>query len=734
MVDTNKLEETANLEEIKNRDYKTWIENNRKKERPKYIEPDKYKHLVSNMMTKNETHLDWSNDPKRNSFDRYDELTLSVKKLINIVDEDNSNIGLYTWYVILSKYFDDIIEVTNSPKNVPLRFSAFIIQPSRTGKNTNVDLIMNIAKNLNMNFKSITSYTEKAITGLVDTKAIEHNHLLRAKIKKDPEKYDESMFREEYKRGLMETEDIIIVEEAKGLFTGGFKENLIGNLQEILDTKGYINISTGTGGNFTRPSKCCFIMTTIPIQNKTDNIADDGFFQRFAILSRKFTNEELNARHQLYSDSLKKSQTFGQREIAEFTKEISEEVKKTKNYYMNLIDSLPYDDKRVYIIQDFYTGAESKKLQIYLRDDAREKMNEYINKKKLFIENNFFGDVVTRFNAYVPLLQSLYIKISALSMILSRNREFKIEASDIDIADVVVDKTFYGIINLISPIGRQNNEQNVRLAKIIGFDWISSNIALRRIASATKMNDYDSTEKLTELEEKKYIDVIKNEKTDETKVRCSESILQITLFDNDLDKFNEEKSKPKSVFDNDLRIKLITKYLVYLEENNVNIENILFRHINYYTNCYSGETNYVNIPTKLFRNDVIIKKQTSIRVLDSAKKYLGDTTDEELETIKFIDEIIKIEIKNKDELKKNTYGLEYDFKHLQSIEILNEHNQLETISEEIVEERDSKKIREFEDMYKANVQRELKELSDNGIKITDLFKNVFVDYNKDVLK
>lgn len=607
---------------------------------------DGKKFILTSNNKKNESIEHYENRIGKNKLPTkfHDNLTLSLNQMVKKIDEYNTHIALGTWFVTLSKYFDDIVEIKSIPYNKPLGFSLIIIQDSRSGKNTIVNLIKNIMNRLNVSNVSTSSFTQNAIIGQADVNAIDFNNKLRLKIKKDPEKYSEADLKEEYKKGYMETKDIIIFDEAKNIFVGGHKDNLTIFIQEILDDKPTISIATGTGGQWERPANCSFILTTIPLNEKSESVIDDGFFQRFAIFKRKLDKDEQKKRRKIYLESYKTDNLMGENIMNDFYDEISDEVKSIKSYIKSTIYNMDENNPKIVIRKDKETGSINKKIQISLRSDGYNKIEMYIDGFIKMVEKKFFGDIVDRIDKFVQVLQLLYIKVGGISMLLRKDKNFEIDTFDIITAhETVVKRTMSGIIDLISNMGKKENTKNINFSRAIGQNWISIELAIKKIASVGKMNYYNSKKKIEELINKKYIDENIDENTKEVSIRCSDKIFQILLFDDDLEQYNEEKSKSKRLFNKDIQSKFISKYLLYLENNGISITNSLFQH---FDTLFNLSNNYHNQIKKLQRNNVITKVEGDIRILNEAKKYIGENSKEDIELFEMLSLMIDIVKKN----------------------------------------------------------------------------------------
>lgn len=572
-----------------------------------------------------------------------DELTMAVTDVCQRLDKHNIRIGIGTWFVILGQYFDDLVEIRRNVGNVPLRFSLFIIQDSRSGKNTNVNIVRKIANKIGISNISPTSFTEKAIIGLPDTNAIEFNKTLKGKIAKEPEKYDESMYREEFNKGLMEKYQLLIVEEAKNLFKGGHKDNLILYIQEILDDKGEVNVSTGTAGDFTRPATCSFIMTTIPLeQQNVENIVDDGFFQRFALIKRNIGETEFRERHKMYVNAYTDALDFGEKELDEWSTEIAGILKKIKNDLMNHINNMPDDSPNLKKYFDPETGQDKRKLIVQLSDNAKYEIDKYVDMYVDKIEKLLFGDVTKKINSFVNMLVTLYVKMGAISMILKKNKNYTIEPFDIIYAhQTLVNSTYNSMLDLIAHLGKKTNDANIRFARHIGVEWIDKDYVIKKVSSFGKMNLLMALHKIKELTDKKYIEEVENKDTGVMMYRCSKRVWEVTLGDEDLEKYTKNTSKPyKYMKDDDVRQLYMVFYLKHLETIGESYETINFKYINRV--LYLNDDNYINIISKMRRNE-ILPRDKEFRLINKPEDFKIEKDEEIDSMINYIHRMIRIE-------------------------------------------------------------------------------------------
>lgn len=590
-----------------------------------FVDPNKYKYVFSKGLKEGETSQEWQDkfDSIPNNIKHADELTISTYKINKQLDEHNTHIGIGSWYVMLSQYFKDMFVIRNSPHNTPLRFSLFIIQDSRSGKNTNVNVIMRIAKRLGLKKVSPTSFTEKAILGMADTSAIEHNHKIRAKIKKDDGKYDESDLRDEFKKGLMENYDIILVEEAKNLFMGGHKDNLTIYIQEILDPKGEINVSTGTNGEWTRPVDCSFIMTTIPFESQdVEKRINDGFFQRFAMMKRKVEKKEFDERHDMYIDSYITSADFGSDELEQFAKEVSIELKKCKSIWDSRINNLPDDSPHIELEYDNETGEViNRKIKLELSVEASELMKKYKDDYKKMVKNTLFGDIVEKIDNFVPLFIELFVKVGSINSILHRDNDYKIKPDDIKYAkNLIVDRTFRGVIDLINNLGKKQNEINLNYSRIVGDEWTLENYILNRIASVGRMNMLNTKNKLNELVNKNYVEKKVIDKTGEVYYRCTEKVFKLIINIKDLEEYSKHTTKVNKLINKEPKLKYLILFLQELEKKKIKYDNSTFKTFNkIFYNKF--DNNYSKLQDKLRNNGILPhSNKNSFKLMSEAEK------------------------------------------------------------------------------------------------------------------
>ena len=243
------------------------------------------------------------------------------------IDYPNISIPIFsTFYVILGQWLKDVKIVFGSEVK-SLRISVFWVQNSRTGKGQLIKILERIAKLLGLKTTRETYVNEAGIIGTINEHAIQHNYKGSKVLKEGDEGWENPIT-----YGDLKDYDIVVFSEAKGLLLeSNFKDNLLSELQEALDTPGIIRKKLRNQVPVEYECKASIFATTYYLSEVSKLLITQGYFQRNLFYMKEFTPEENDSLREKIIEMYRSRKT----NIEEFDKKCSEFANKIKKISRN---------------------------------------------------------------------------------------------------------------------------------------------------------------------------------------------------------------------------------------------------------------------------------------------------------------------------------------------------------------------------------------------------------------
>lgn len=551
-----------------------------------------------------------------------DDITYTFRYYADKVAPPNKEQMTMFWYVFISQLFKNSFRISMGGDLISTRFSATLMQSSRTGKNYSSDIIFDISKHTNvLRQEKISSFTDNAIIGQIIHQNVDYND------KKGITYPDNEDARKPFREGLMETTDILIIEEGKTLFQGQFKESVITNIQEIIDEKGVVNIARGTGF-FKRKTDCSLMITSVPFdKSKVSEIIDNGFFQRFLLMYKIFSNEEVKAFDKMKEkkriintpdfedkkDSLIEKGIINENDEKQF-KLSNEENENYKKLFASVLNKKQSD-----VLKKFSKKSKSKEHIISFSSDATCYMNEELSKIFSINENKLFGDVVEKISSFKTVAELVTAKISAINCFLNGRNIIQVE--DVRVGLNFAKIHFDSVIILLSSLHSSSNKENILLSSVIGNKWIKEDLVVRKILSYKKQDQNNSKLKLDELVRKNYLETYEDERTGEMKYKCRDVVYELAYNDEDYKEILKQKSKAIKMFNDDPIIRITILFIKYLEDIGIDFSNKIAEAICKIFLLGKEEYHYKFIE-KLRRNEILPKNKKKWKLQDEILEYV----------------------------------------------------------------------------------------------------------------
>jgi len=424
-------------------------------------------------------------------------------------------------------------------------------------------------------------------------------------LKKDNTKYEKEFnkiikhkYKDTWNKGLMEISNIILFEEAKSLFVGSNKEQLTMYMQEMLDEKGEIVYKTGSSKEYIRKTTCSLLMTSIPFDKKDiEKVIENGFFQRFLINNKTFTNEEIR---RFEKNKFDKQMNYDKSDIVY-------DYKWGEAILNEIIDDL-------YIIKNKHlSGNNEFKKEIKFSKSSLKMIDDLVRKQSEDVKKNMFGKTVSFIPSFENVIRQCYYKISVISRILRRysntNKENEfVNEKDVKCATKIVKNHLSSMISLIGNLYNKENLEKIKYSILIGNRFVIEDEIVDKFYRKLKIDKNNAQILLNGLIDENFLDIKYNDVYGKNMYKCRDLIWNYKLTDKDYNEKKLNKNKCLKLISKNVHFKyLILLIKIYKEkfENNLKIN---INELNNFINVFPSLKKDNNVMTKLLDNKIFYKK------------------------------------------------------------------------------------------------------------------------------